>query len=199
MENSLHLMVTYLVHLQFYDEEEDVLYSRDKKVKVSIPRIKQVIQAFVDELIKHLDHLKSGNYREYIDEIAKVLPINADEIEHEVKSSIEILPENELTTEMMANFTIGPLRSSLHKTEFESCMNSVIQTAEKKLARIDSREIIQNRLANLYSINDERVSLLYNLVVVRLLASVFGTRELVAQIERLIENHKAQLIENLIQ
>jgi hypothetical protein len=199
MENSLHLMVTYLVHLQFYDEEEDILYSRDKKVKVSIPGIKPVIQEFVNELLKHLDYLKSRDYRGYIDEIAKVLPINADVIEREVQSSIEILPENELTAEMMANFTIGPIRSALHKTEFENFMSQVVQETENKIAPTDSRESVQKRLEELYSINDESVSLLYNLVVVRLLASIFSTKDLVDRIESLIEKHRTQLIEKIIQ
>jgi hypothetical protein len=199
MEDSLHLMVTYLVHLQFYDEEEDVLYSRDKKVKIVIPGIKPIIQTFVDELTKHLDYLKSKNYRGYIDEIAKVLPINADEIKQEVRSSIKILPENELTTEMMANFTIGPIRSALHKSEFESCMNQVIQKSENKLLKQDAKEIIQKRIAEYYSMNDENVSVLYNLVVLRKLAQTFGNNEVLKRIERLIDEYKNQLVKKLTQ
>ena len=198
MEDSLHLMVTYLVHLQFYDEEEDILYSRDKKVKLKIPGIKPVIQTFVSELIKPLDYLKSKNYRGYIDEIAKILPLNVDEIESEVHSSIEILPEYELTTEMVANFTIGPIRSALHKIEFENCMNQVIQKTEKRLEQEYSREIIQRHLEEYYSINDENVSLLYNLVLVRLLASKFGTKDLVKRIDGLIDEQSSQLVEKLV-
>lgn len=197
MEDSLHLMVTYLVHLQFYDEEENILYSRDKKSKVSIPGIKAVIQSFVDELINHLDYLKSGNYREYIDEMAKILPINADMIEQEVLSSLEILPENELTIEMIANFTIGPIRSALHKSEFETCMNRVVQEAEKQHTSADSKEIIRDRLSEFYSINDENVSLLYNLVVIRLLASIYGNDDVLNRIERLINKHCTRLVEKL--
>ena len=198
MEDSLHLMVTYLVYLQFYDEDEDILYSRDKKVKISIPGIKPIIQAFVDELIKPIDYLKSKNYRGYIEEIAKILPINVDEIESEVLSSIEILPENELTIEMIANFTIGPIRSVLHKIEFEKCMNQVVQEVERIIIQEDSREIIQKHLTELYSINDENVSLLYNLVLVRLLASKFGTNDLVNHIDKLIDKQSTQLIQKLL-
>lgn len=49
MQSSLELMVKYLVHQQFYSEDEDVIVSRDKQVRVYIPGAKQ-ITSFVDEV-----------------------------------------------------------------------------------------------------------------------------------------------------
>ncbi len=52
MSDQLELMVKYLINLQFYSEEEDVLYSRDKRNKITIPGIGEVIAAFENEFIR---------------------------------------------------------------------------------------------------------------------------------------------------
>ncbi len=54
MSDQLELMVKYLVHLQFYSEEEDVLFSRDKKHRLSIKGIGPVVIAFEEEFKRHI-------------------------------------------------------------------------------------------------------------------------------------------------
>lgn len=198
MEDQLELMVTYLVHLQFYDETEDIIYSRDKKVKISIPGSKLVIQAFVDELLSHLHLLKTKQYRLYLVEISKKLPIDIDKILNDFQSSIEILPENELTVEMIANFLIGPIRSALHAKEFDTLMARACNDAEDKLIEEDAKEIVEKRKLELFSINDETVALLYNLVVLRLLANVFGTQEVFDRIDSIVQEYYSKLVTKLV-
>jgi hypothetical protein len=198
MEDQLELMVTYLIHLQFYDEAEDIIYSRDKKVKVSIPGSKSVIQAFVNELLKHLHLLKASQYRSYLEEISKKLAIDIDKILQEFQASIEILPEHELTIEMIANFLIGPIRSELHAKEFDELMRKASTDAENKLVGDNVKERVESRKLELFSINDENVSLLYNLVVLRLLASIFGTQEVFDRIDTSVQEYYKKLVAKLV-
>ncbi|MGY5852092.1 MAG: hypothetical protein RTU92_00835, partial [Candidatus Thorarchaeota archaeon] len=111
MENQLELMVKYLVYLQFYSDEEDILFSRDKKVQVSIPGIGPVIDAFVTEFMRPIHLISSGEYRLYLVELAKTLPFDIDEIEQEFNRSMGELPPAEHRIELIANFLIGPIRS----------------------------------------------------------------------------------------
>ena len=55
MSDQLELMVKYLIHLQFYSEEEDVIFSRDKKQKLSIPGVREVVLTFENEFQQHID------------------------------------------------------------------------------------------------------------------------------------------------
>ena len=67
--------VKYLIHLQFYSEEEDVLFSRDKKHTLSIPGIAQVVAAFENEFQQHIHLIRKKEYRTFLDLIAKKNPL----------------------------------------------------------------------------------------------------------------------------
>ncbi|UCE09244.1 MAG: hypothetical protein JSW61_09715 [Candidatus Thorarchaeota archaeon] len=197
MADNLELMVKYLVHLQFYSEEEGALYSRDKKHKLTVPGIAQVIDGFVRDLTKPILLVQSKEYRSYLEAIALKLPIDVDDIEREFQDSLSELPADQLTDELAANFLIGPIRSSLQSREFESCIEQVRSDAEERLQGVDAATTIKARLYDLYSKNDGTVSLLYNLSLLRLLASIYGNRSIFTEIDLLVKSHCDELVDKL--
>ncbi|MGY5874726.1 MAG: hypothetical protein RTU30_03175 [Candidatus Thorarchaeota archaeon] len=197
VDNQLELMVTYLVYLQFYSEDEDILFSRDKKVKVSIPGIGPVVDAFVEEFMRPIHLISSGDYRLYLDELAKTLPFDADQIEQEFNRSMGDLPPAEHRIELIANFLIGPIRSALQKREFEDCMDNVIDEAMVRVTDPKTRSTLRSRLEDLYSHNDPSVSLLYNLVLVRLLASIYGNEVIRVKVDEMVQTRCNDLVTKL--
>jgi len=196
MESSLELMAKYLVHLQFYSEDEDVIVSRDKQVRVFIPGAKQIVASFVDELTDSIDLIPKREYRKYLEKRAERLPIDVSVLEKEFLDTISQLDESGYTDEIAANFLIGGIRTALQRTEFESCIKDVKHKLEVKLGN-ESGEQIQERLEYLYSTSDPTVSLLHNLALLRLLASIFGSNVMYTGINKLVMEHCETLFSKL--
>jgi hypothetical protein len=190
-------MVKYLVHLQFYSEEEGVLYSRDKRLTLKIPGIAQVVDGFVRDLTRPIGLVQEKEYRSYLETVAQKIPIDVDKIEHEFVSSVKELPSDQLTDELAANFLIGPIRSILQTREFESCIQQVVHDAEESLKTPDAGATVKGHLSNLYSINDDSVSLLYNLSLLRYLASIYGDRTIFTEVDQLVKKHCEDLVTKL--
>jgi len=197
MESSLELMAKYLVHLQFYSEDEDVIVSRDKQVRVFIPGAKQIVTSFVNELTDSIELISAREYRKYLEKRANTLPIDVNVLENEFLDTISQLDESGYTDEIVANFLIGGIRTALQREEFEKCINDVKHELEVKQEQ-ESGEQIQERLEYLYSTSDPTISLLHNLALLRLLASIFGSDETYVGIDKLVKEHCETLLSKLL-
>ncbi|MFX1416857.1 MAG: hypothetical protein ACFFC0_08590 [Promethearchaeota archaeon] len=199
MEDQLELMVKYLVHLQFYSEEEDVIFSRDKKTRIHVPEARNVVKAFEEYLKKDLYLIREGRYSEYLEKAATSLPIRTTEVEWEFQKNVREVSEEGLSDELAANFLIGPIRSTIQTREFEVSMERVKREARRRLPGPLEDTTIESRLAHLYSSNDKTVALLHNLTFLRLLASLFGEPESYKAIDALVREHSEELITKLIE
>ncbi|MHA2379471.1 MAG: hypothetical protein ACXADS_09335 [Candidatus Thorarchaeota archaeon] len=198
MEDQLELMVKYLVHLQFYSEEEDVIFSRDKKVSIHVPEAKLVVQAFEEYLKQHIDLIREGRYVEYLERVAETLPIRTTEVEWEFQKNVREIGVEGLSDELAANFLIGPIRSTIQTREFEVLMERVKREARRRLAEPLADTTIDQRLAELYSANDQTVALLYNLTFLRALTSIFGDSDLYERVDCLVQQRCDDLIAKLL-
>lgn len=197
LQDSLHLMAKYLVHQQFYSEEDDTIVSREKQVRMSIPGAKELVNSFVEEFLDGITLIPKGMYHQYLVKRGEQLPINVDVIEQEFSDTISQLDESSRSDVIVANFLIGSIRTYLQKKEFLNCINDVKYMLEIKLGS-DLNRIIQERLEYLYSTNDPTVSLLHNLALLRLLSSLYGSTDTFDYIDKLVESHCITLIKKLI-
>lgn len=198
MEDQVELMVTYLVHLQFYSEESGELLSRDKKSRMFILGIGPIVDAFKCELLGPINLVIDGEYREYLYEIAKALPIDIDKIEDEFNSNISQLSDQELSPELVVNFLIGPIRSNLQNKEFENAIEEILSLAFWKLKTLKPRDELKSKLNELFSTNDSCVAMLYNLVLLRLLVTIYGDKELRYRVNGLVTKYSNDLVEKIV-
>ncbi|MDF1538456.1 MAG: hypothetical protein P1Q69_06100 [Candidatus Thorarchaeota archaeon] len=198
MEDQIELMVTYLVHLQFYSEDTGELFSRDKQSKLFIHGIAPIVDAFRCELLGPIDLIKTGNYRQYLDEIAKVLPIDIDIVEDDFNRNVSQLTTQELGPELIVNFLVGPIRSNLQNTEFEKAIEDILFLAFMRYKTLRPREELQTKLKDMYSQNDSCVAMLYNLVLLRLLVSKYGGDELQYRVNGWVTKYSNDLVSRIV-
>lgn len=197
MKDQLELMVKYLVHLQFYSEEEDLLYSRDKKHSLRIRGIKSVIAAFENVFLRNLDLIRKKQYKTFLAEVAKVVPFDVEAVLLQFNDNVQDLGSENLTDELCANFLIGPIRANLQTREFEACIYAIQRKAEKLLATPDAKSVISERLSDCYSRNEYSVSMLHNLALLNHLTRLFGSEETVTEVQIILDQMSDELVGKL--
>ncbi|MFW9962864.1 MAG: hypothetical protein ACFFCX_04840 [Candidatus Sifarchaeia archaeon] len=197
MSDQLELMVKYLVHLQFYSEEEGVLYSRDKKHRLSIKGIGPVVSAFEEEFKRHLHLIRRKEFRKFLKEVAKSIPFDVESVLLQFNDSVRELGSHNLTDELSANFLIGPIRQSLQIREFEACMYEVRKKAIERLGTTDAKMLVDDRISEFYSTNEFSVAMLHNLALLNLLTSLYGTEETQDSVNLILEQFCEELITKL--
>ncbi len=194
----LELMVKYLVHQQFYSEDEGVIYSRDKSVQMRVPGAKQAIESFIDSLMQPIDYLKSGSYRKYLEHVKESIPFDVDKVEAKFAKSVKDLDQEERSLEIIANFLVGAIRSDIQTEAFESQMSSIRKIAVSKLETDNPEQIITERLSNLYAMSNSDISMLYSLALLEKLVKNYGDRKNCEFIGHLISLRQKEIVSVLL-
>ncbi|MFW9888017.1 MAG: hypothetical protein ACFFER_07545 [Candidatus Thorarchaeota archaeon] len=197
MPDQLELMVKYLVHLQFYSEEDVVLFSRDKKDRLAIEGIGPVVAAFEEEFRSHLHFIRKKKYRAFLEAVAEEIPYNVESVMIEFNDSVRELGSHNLTDELAANLLIGPIRTDLQTREFEACISKAKRAAIDQMNANDPEDVVNERISDLYSHNDSTVSMLYNLTLLRLLASLYASDMTKQRVNRIFELYSNELVAKL--
>lgn len=197
MTDQLELMVKYLIHLQFYSEEENVLYSRDKKHRISIDGIGPVILAFEEEFRSRIHLIRKKEFRRFLNEVAESVPFDIEPVLLKFNDSVREIGSHNLTDELSANFLIGPIRSALQTREFDACMYEIRENAVKRLGVDEAKSIVDDRISDFFSKNEFSVSMLHNIALLKLLASLYGTEEIQDRVELIYEQFCEELIVKL--
>jgi hypothetical protein len=197
MSDQLELMVKYLIRLQFYSEEEDVIVSRDKREKIKIPGVGEVIEAFENEFLEHIDLIRKKQYRKFLEEVHKKIDFDIESILVDFNKSVEELGSNNLTDELSTNFLIGPIRTFLHIREFDECIYEIKHEAIIRKDTEDAKEIINERIADFFSRNEESVSMLHNLALLKYITFLYGSKETQFKVVRIYDQYCEQLAAKL--
>ncbi len=197
LSDQLELMVKYLIHLQFYSEEEDVLFSRDNKQKLSIPGIGLVIAAFENEFLQHVHLIRKKEYRAFLDAIAKKISFDSEPVLINFNRSVSELGSHNLTDELSANFLIGPIRSLLQSREFDACVYEVKHEAIIRVGTDDAKEIVTDRISDFFSRNDSTVAMLHNLALLKFLTFLYGSKETQQRVVRIFDQYCDELASKL--
>lgn len=197
MTDQLELMVKYLIHLQFYSEEENVLFSRDKKHRISIEGIGPVITAFEEEFRSRVHLIRRKEFRRFLDDVARVIPFDVEAVLLEFNKSVHEIGSHNLSDELSANFLIGPIRSALQTREFELCMYDIRRDAIRRLGTDDARRIVDERISDFFSRNEFSVSMLHNLALLNYLTSLYGNEETQDRVGLILEQFSEELITKL--
>ena len=197
MTDQLELMTKYLIHLQFYSEEEDVLFSRDKKHKLSIPGIGEVVAAFENEFQQHVHLIRKKEYRAFLELIAKRIPFDSESVLLNFNRSVSELGSHNLTDELSANFLIGPIRSLLQSREFDACIYEIKHEAIIRLGTDGAKAIVSERIFDFFSRNDSTVSMLHNLALLKFLTFLYGSKETQLRVVRIFDQYCEELASKL--
>ena len=197
LTDQIELMVKYLIHLQFYSEEEDVLFSRDKKHTLSIPGIGLVVAAFENEFQQHVHLIRKKEYRTFLNLIAKKIPFDSESVLLNFNRSVRELGSHNLTDELSANFLIGPIRSFLQSREFDACMYEIKHEAMIRLGTDDAKTIVSDRISDFFSRNDSTVSMLHNLALLKFLTFLYGSKETQQRVVRIFDQYCEELASKL--
>lgn len=197
MSDQLELMVKYLIRLQFYSEDEDVIVSRDKQVKIKIPGIGEVIAAFENEFLQYIDLVRKKQYRKFLEEVSRKIHFDVESVLIEFNKSVEEIGSNNLTDELYTNFLIGPIRTYLHIREFDECIYEIKHEAIIRLGSDNAKEIIKERIADFFSRNEPSVSMLHNLALLKYITFLYGSKETQFRVVRVFDQYCEELASKL--
>ena len=197
MSDDLELMTKYLVQLQFYSEEEDLFYSRDKKHSLSIPGIRSVIVAFENVFKINLDLIRKKQFRAFLDAVAQNIPFDVQAVLQSFNENAREIGSQNLTDELSANFLIGPVRAAIQLREFDECIYEIKKHALQLMQTEKKKKIIEDRISELFQRNDTTVSMLHNLALLKYLVKVFGTEETENRVDSIFDQYCESMISKL--
>lgn len=190
-------MTKYLIHLQFYSEEEDLFYSRDKKHSLAIPGIGPVIARFENIFKIHLDLIRKKQFRAFLDAIAQSIKYDVEAVLQDFNENVREIGSESLTDELSANFLIGPIRAAIQGREFDACIYEIRKQAVENLGYENGKEIVEDRISDLFSRNDQTVSMLHNLALLKYLTELFGSEETQARVNKIFNDYCLELVVKL--
>ena len=183
--------------LQFYSEEDESIFSRDKKYKIHVPGIRVPIQSFIRYLVAPIDLVRKDHYREYLERVCEKVDFDITQVWDNFMGNISDLSDEDLSVELVVNFLVGPIRSTIQQREFNRLVEQLKTSIDRDLSDSVDKSKIQLALEDAFARNDESVSMLYNLSFLRYIITEFGNGLVLTEVDKCISHYTMQLKQKL--
>ena len=197
--NQLLEATSNLIEQQFKVPGKDIIIGRTPEVSVKISNSGQVIKKFKDLFNSNLQLFIDGKYLQFLNLFKKIKGVDENYI-NEIYQDLELKFENLRDTEhisivVLYAIVLNSLISSIRDLNFAETIREIKKRVKNKISINDSQ--IQKKLDKLFMINDDNVSILYNISYLDTLAESFNYRK-VAHICKIQKGKYINRIVNLI-
>ena len=197
--NQLLEATSNLIEQQFKVPGKDIIIGRTPEVSVKISNSGQVIKKFKDLFNSNLQLFIDGKYLQFLNLFKKIKGVDENYI-NEIYQDLELKFENLRATEhisivVLYAIVLNSLISSIRDLNFAETIREIKKRVKNKISINDSQ--IQKKLDKLFMINDDNVSILYNISYLDTLAESFNYRK-VAHICKIQKGKYINRIVNLI-
>ena len=195
---QLYIATDNLVSQQFYPGADKII-GRTPEVSVKISNSGQIIRKFKDLFNQNLNLFVEGKYLEFLNLFKIIKGIDENKI-NEIYQDLELKFQNLHDTDninvvVMYAIVLNSLISSIRDLNFGDALREIKRRTSGKILMSDYK--IQQELDKLFMVNNENVSILYNISYLDTLAESFNYRK-VAHICKIQKSKFINRIVNLI-
>ncbi|MHA1987327.1 MAG: hypothetical protein ACW98D_11850 [Promethearchaeota archaeon] len=197
--NQLLEATNNLIEQQFKIPGKDIIIGRTPEVSVKISNSGQVVKKFKDLFNSNLQLFIDGKYLQFLKLFKKIKGVDENYI-NEIYQDLELKFEHLRDTEninivVLYAIVLNSLISSIRDLNFAETIKEIKRRTKNKISTNDVQT--QKKLDNLFMINDDNVSILYNISYLDTLAESFNYRK-VAHICKIQKSKFINRIVNLI-
>ncbi len=197
--NQLLDATSNLIEQQFKVPGKDIIIGRTPEVSVKISNSGQIIKKFKDLFNSNLQLFIDGKYLQFL-KLFKIIKGVDENYINEIYQDLELKLENLRDTEnisivVLYAIVLNSLISSIRDLNFTETIKEIKKRVKNKVPKDDSQ--IQEELDKLFMVNDDNVSILYNISYLDTLAESFNYRK-VAHICKIQKGKYINRIVNLI-
>ena len=197
--NQLLDATSNLIEQQFKVPGKDIIIGRTPEVSVKISNSGQIIKKFKDLFNSNLQLFIDGKYLQFL-KLFKIIKGVDENYINEIYQDLELKLENLRDTEnisivVLYAIVLNSLISSIRDLNFTETIKEIKKRVKNKVPKDDSQ--IQEELDKLFMVNDDNVSILYNISYLDTLAESFNYRK-VAHICKIQKGKYINRIVNII-
>jgi len=197
--NQLLEATSNLIEQQFKVPGRDIIIGRTPEVSVKISNSGQIVKKFKDLFNSNLQLFIDGKYLQFLNlfKIIKGVDENyINEIYQDLELKFEHLRDTEnISIVVLYAIVLNSLISSIRDLNFAETIKEIKKRVKNKISTNETQ--IQKKLDRLFMINDDNVSILYNISYLDTLAESFNYRK-VAHICKIQKSKFINRIVNLI-
>ncbi|MFX1453987.1 MAG: hypothetical protein ACFFDB_01295 [Promethearchaeota archaeon] len=177
--NQLLEATSNLIEQQFKIPGKDIIIGRTPDISVKISNSGQVVKKFKDMFNSNLQLFIDGKYLQFLNLFKKIKGIDENYI-NEIYQDLELKFENLKGTEninivVLYAIVLNSLISSIRDLNFAEIIREIKKRVKKRIS-INDRQI-QKELDKLFMVNDNNVSILYNISYLDTLAESFNYKK----------------------
>ncbi len=181
MLESLYDATDNLINQQFYKDGRDTIIGRTPEVSLKISNSGQIVRKFKDLFNENLDLFLDGEYLKFLNLFKKIKGMDENcirEINQDLELKFESLKNanaENINTVVLYALVLNSLISSIRDLNFEEDIKE-IKTRVKTMIKISDTKI-QNELDKMFMLNDDNISILYNISYLETLAESFNYKK----------------------
>lgn len=189
-----------LIEQQFYLPGTDQITGRTPEISVKVAFSGQIVRKFKDLINENLTHFLQGNYLKFLKPFEMIKGMNEEitqEIYEKLRNKLKIFEQSNQFEDPILIYTIvlSTIITTIRDMHFNNSLQEINKKVEKKYNSRDiPKEHIKKKLEHLFMINNENVSILYNLSYLNALAESFNYR----QVARICKIQKSKYINRIL-
>jgi len=178
---SLYDATDNLINQQFYKDGRDTIIGRTPEVSLKISNSGQIVRKFKDLFNENLDLFLDGKYLKFLNLFKKIKGMDENciqEINQDLELKFESLKNSSaenINTIVLYALVLNSLISSIRDLNFEEAIKEIKTRVKNRMKISDAK--IQNELDKMFMLNNDNISILYNVSYLETLAESFNYKK----------------------
>lgn len=198
--SRLHNATDNLVDQQFYLGGRDIIIGRSPEIFLKIKFSGQIIAKFKELFNANLDLFLNEKYLQFIEKFAQIDGITKELIDEtfkdlgkKLKNLEGNIDDSEDSTVILYTMLLSSIITKIREIKFEEVKKIIYRKLHEKNSSIKDSDI-RNELNKLYQRNDRRISILYNISYMQILAKTFNYK----QVEKVCNIQQTKFINKIV-
>lgn len=164
---------------------------------MQITGVNLLLRRFIYDLRFHMNWVKQQKLDDFLAYFAKRFNVNLDEVKERIESNFAGMGNLEGQETVVIYMTLTKLLENLREQAYKQYGRDAIENAFKETTGKNFGDKEAEKIQNLAALNEENISLLYNLSFVAFLAISYNNKALSSTVKRLVSTKVNKIVEKI--
>lgn len=160
--------------------------------------IGQILRRFISDIKSQLDLLKTKRLQDFLDYFEKRFNLSLKDVKERVELNFEGMGDLEGQETVVLYMVLTKLLEHLRENAYRMWGNDAIKETYESVSGHKYDDKIAEKVQNMAALNEENISLLYNLSFLAFLCDSYNNKKMIITLKRLVSTRVNRIVAQLI-
>jgi hypothetical protein len=185
----------------FNAQDNNKICGKNPDNTMQVTGVDQLLDSFLTDLKKNLELLKKQKLKEFLQTYEKRFHINLKDTLERIEANFEGMGGMEMLEgqeTVLYYMVLTKLLEALREYSYNSWGSDRIKEIYEEQAGKKFNDVAKDKIQNLAALNEENISILYNLSFIAMLSTSYGDKKFITTLKRLVTTRINKIVKQIL-